>query len=59
LLMPSFTIGLQHQLYKNISIQADICSQFSVNNLYKTNLIKEYPYQLTSSIKLLYLIKEK
>lgn len=59
LLMPSYTIGLQHQLYKNISIQADICSQFSVNNLYKTNLIKEYPYQVTSSIKLLYLIKEK
>jgi hypothetical protein len=59
LLMPSFTIGIQHQLYKNISIQADICSQFSVNNLYKTNLIKEYPYQITSSFKLLYIIKEK
>ncbi len=59
LLMPSFTIGIQHQLYKNLSIQADISSQYSINNLYKNNLIKEYPYQVTSSIKLLYIIKEK
>jgi hypothetical protein len=57
LLMPSFTIGIQHQLYKNISIQADISSQYSVNNLFKNNLTKEYPYQVTSSFKLLYIIK--
>lgn len=59
LLMPSFTIGIQHQLYKNLSIQANISSQYSINNLYKNNLIKEHPYQVTSSIKLLYIIKEK
>ena len=59
LLMPSFTIGIQHQLYKNLSIQANISSQYSINNLYKNHLIKEHPYQVTSSIKLLYIIKEK
>lgn len=57
LLMPSFSVGIQKHLFKNIILQTDISSQISLNNLYKNKIVKEYPYQVSSHIKLIYLIK--